>query len=386
MQADALKTIDSIKHCCADITPAHHLSFAPISKADTSSPPEFQVKLEVGRAELLGELGSSVARLTDAPSHFTTGIGVVVMTSMMNTFCFPRPKVRSTLRIRGEEQGSGKKTGPVSSVRIDNLSLTPYRDSEIAPSTLSEHDDDGETFYTRTAAANIDLLSSGGTRLLAIATATLGNSHLFFLDPQSSKIISCFRLWEFVRVGPADSCLQGIEMIDDEGHSWQFHPEGIDEDDSQRLRLRWLQILWSIVRSPTTVYTIIKRGTLSKKGRVNKSFKPRFCELSSDLKLRYYKCDSGWTYKGQIDLILLDRFTIGKTGDVTRFEQLICLSMQRANRVWVLKADSESEAQEWELAINDLLQVWGGKDSAAMASLPRNPERTSEGASSDDGT
>lgn len=209
-------------------------------------------------------------------------------------------------------------------------------------------------------------------RLLAIATMALGMSNLFLLDHVTSRILKYFRLSEVARLGPSSRSPLAMDLIDDEGACWQLFPEAADDVDRQLLRDRWLQTLWCLCRPPAaSVFTVVKRGLLQKKGKVYTSFRPRLFELGSDLKLRYYKSDNLSSYQGHIDLLLLDRFTMAKKGDVTRFDQLICLSMNRLNRLWVLKASSDAEAEAWLVALDDLLRLWGPKGRLASNSSLR---------------
>eukprot|EP01039_Chlorochromonas_danica_P007630 gene7630-8432_t len=216
-------------------------------------------------------------------------------------------------------------------------------------------------------------------RLLAIATMALGMSSLFLLDHATSRILKYFRLSEVARLGPSSRSPLAMDLIDDEGACWQLFPEAADEVDRQLLRDRWLQTLWCLCRPPAaSVFTVVKRGLLQKKGQVYTSFRPRLFELGSDLKLRYYKSDNLSSYQGHIDLLLLDRFTMAKKGDVTRFDQLICLSMNRLNRLWVLKASSDAEAEAWLVALDDLLRLWGPKGRLANNSSLRGESTWSD--------
>lgn len=318
--------------------------------------------------EALQDLFSTVTieTIASAPNQHIAGFGAVLLTSTMAIHCIPKPKPRATYFL-----SSAPPTGSsLASVRLDSAALTAHIND-------GEGVEDPEPSAVRNMAQVwVDYFSGGLVRTIAILTVAFGHARMYLLEPLSSRLMACVRLQDMVRIGPADKNLQAIEMFDEDGCCWQLSPEGLDEVDSQNVRIRWLRTLSSIYRSPAPVFMVVKRGVLLKKGQVNTSFKPRYCELSSDLKLRYFKCDGNWSYKGQIDLILLDRFTLNRKDDLSRFEQLICMSMMRTNRLWILKAASEAEADQWISAMEDLLQSWGSRGRSGEANGDDTVEST----------
>lgn len=330
----------------------------------------FQQHLLAVRQRLMQGLEPGAFVLSSVGGQQVGGLGAVHLVSAMTVHCL-RPPRRFPVAGTSARATQTSFASAVASVRIDSALLVAQLDeADTAPTVESDDPLAPASAAKALSAASIDLFSTGYVRLLAVACTSSGVPTVFLLDPLTSRPLAVFRLHEVLRIGPADKLLQALELLDEDGCCWQLSPDGMDEADAAALRMRWLSTLWSMVaclpasvsRAPSVAYTVVKRGVLLKKGQVNTSFKPRFFELSSDLKLRYFKCDGAGTYKGQIDLILLDRFTSTvKKDDVSRFELLICLSMQRANRIWILKALSEVEAEDWVAAMNDLLLVWEHK-------------------------
>lgn len=190
---------------------------------------------------------------------------------------------------------------------------------------------------------------------LAILYRLQGRFFITLVDPLTNSITSTIRLEDICKIGPADKVLFAIEMYDEHNNIWQLSPEGLDESDTQKLASRWLNYLWSVCSSPTMVYTVIKRGYLQKRGKVNTAFKWRWFELGSDLKFRYFKDPVSKIYKGQIDLVQLDSFSLDEKSIVKQDKELVLYMNSSIDRAWILRAENSEEASSWLKVLHSLL-------------------------------
>lgn len=183
----------------------------------------------------------------------------------------------------------------------------------------------------------------------------LGDVHLVLLDPTTLKHTATIHISALSKIAPSGSLLNGIDVMDVFGLSWQLIPEGIDEADNRDLPRTWLRTLGALALPHTEVVYIIRSGFLMKRGRVNKAFRQRWFVLSTDFKLRYYKDDvmmGGW--KGEIDLTMLAE-TVNDGKPIVRFNREVVICMGAMKRDWILQAADNEEAECWIIALHDLL-------------------------------
>jgi hypothetical protein len=196
----------------------------------------------------------------------------------------------------------------------------------------------------------------GGQRQIAVLSVLEDVPLLSLFDPVTLSFTIQIQLNETTRIGPADKVINTVEIVQKslQGFCLSMSPD----DSEQDMTSRWLNQIHTVCKRHPVAQIIVKRGYLQKRGRLNTAFRWRWFELSSDLKLRYFKADPTRLYKGQIDLSLLDIHIDGK--GVSRFEKELLLSMRQISRKWVLRDDNESDLETWRVAIFDLVSVcWG---------------------------
>lgn len=226
--------------------------------------------------------------------------------------------------------------------------------------------------------------SSEWPRQCAALYLCLGVPRLFLLDPSSLIPSACLDLHSVRRIAPSAQHLHCIDIHDQTNCVWQFSPEGMDFDDTREAARRWINTLASLCLPSTSVVHIIKSGYLHKRGRLNRAFKLRYFVLCSDLKLHYYKDDQHGMLKGTIDLSsdmsaqkasptpahqphaththTTDRNdrnsgsgAAGGQKQVVRFDKELVVTMQATQRMYTLLAEDALVAEDWVVALNDLL-------------------------------
>jgi hypothetical protein len=207
---------------------------------------------------------------------------------------------------------------------------------------LNWHEDSFSHLTTGTAVHQIVVLSS-----------QLGTNLMSFVDPVSLSVGLQIRLDDVSWVGPSDKVVNSITIIDRsaQGFKLDLQIDGNYESDSGLLTSRWLQHISMMKNFDPQVKIIIKKGYLQKRGRLNTAFRWRWFELSSDMKLRYFKGDNSRAYKGVIDLAFVD------DQGVSRSDLELILHMRKINRTWILKGENEKEAEEWILVIRALFEL-----------------------------
>lgn len=109
------------------------------------------------------------------------------------------------------------------------------------------------------------------SRQLGMLTACMGSLrlHLFNLPAAGTtagtsemllpgKHTACIDLTSAIRVAPCSQQLHTIDLFTVTGLSWQFCPEGLDEDDTRSMSARWLETI-AIYSVPATDVVILLR-------------------------------------------------------------------------------------------------------------------------------
>lgn len=220
------------------------------------------------------------------------------------------------------------------------------------------------------------LTAPGGQQQVVVLSTILGTNVLSFLDPPTLMLNFQIRLDHVSTIGPADKVVNAISINDRSQHGFcmQSTFDGGHELDPPMLTSRWLHHISMLQNFSRSVKIILKRGYLQKRGRLNTAFRWRWFELSSDLKLRYFKDDNGRAYKGVIDLSMLDASM--EDQGVTRSDLEIVLNMRKISRKWVLKGENEKEAEEWILVMRAVFQLIEGGDQDDRAE--NNSDREDE--------
>lgn len=205
------------------------------------------------------------------------------------------------------------------------------------------------------------LTTSGGHYQIVVLSIQLGENLISILDPTTLSLNLQVRLNEVSLVGPSDRVVNSITILDKSPHGFRLDLllDHTNELDSRLLTSRWLQHISMLRNFDRCVKIILKRGYLQKRGRLNTAFRWRWFELSSDLKLRYFKDDASRAYKGVIDLSMVD----GQ--GVSRSDLELILNMRKINRTWILKGENEREAEEWVLVIRALFELKSNVDDTA---------------------
>lgn len=142
------------------------------------------------------------------------------------------------------------------------------------------------------------------------------------------------------KVAPTQSVLNCIDLYDGSGLILQMQSEGVDDDDTNSSTSRLIHYISSYMPETAAIVRIVKYGFLMKRGRLNPSFQNRWFVLSSDLKLNYYKFESG-QHQGVIDIGAVSRVTRPQSSRDTSF------SLQELDRLWCLQAPTETERDSW---------------------------------------
>ena len=141
-------------------------------------------------------------------------------------------------------------------------------------------------------------------------------------------------------VSPTKSVLNSIDLYDSSGLILQMQPEGVDDDDANTSFSRLTSLISLYIPETAKLTRILKFGILMKRGRLNPSFQCRWFVLSSDLKLNYYKLESG-QHQGAIDLCSVSYVNRPQNSRDTS------LTLQESERLWCLQAASEAERDSW---------------------------------------
>ena len=206
-----------------------------------------------------------------------------------------------------------------------------------------------------------DTFSPDGSKRICVLTETALKEGLLYLldvsdrDKESADVrsISCIvNINTLTRLAPSQTMFSAVDLFDSTGLVWQLHPEGVDDDDASNAAARLLHFISSYASPSAVVIRVIKQGFLKKRGTINRAFQSRWFVLTSDLKLHYYKFETGQR-QGTIDIAGVAKVSYSQVWSDTNF------ALVDMDRTWNLLAETDREKMQWVDCIIQLLEENG---------------------------
>ena len=157
-------------------------------------------------------------------------------------------------------------------------------------------------------------------------------------------------------VSPSNNTFGSINLYDSSGLIWEIRPIGSDDDDDATLiSTRLINYLSLYTPSDAKVIRIVKYGFLMKRGKLNPSFQNRWCVLTSDHKLNYYKFEGGQR-QGTISIDSLNFINFPKK----KFD--LSFTLQEPDRLWTFQTHNETDRNSWMEALTCMMQTLQGRN------------------------